>query len=65
MAVTRSTQIHERTKLRYAAIIEKHTLNGVNTITLMKHKHRYVILVKSTSRTDGANTVATVLNAVT
>jgi len=39
-------------------VIEKNTLNGANKIALMKHKHRYVVLVKSTHM-DGANTVAT------
>jgi len=34
------------------AVIENHTLNGANTITLMKRKHRYVAQVKST-RMDG------------
>jgi len=42
---------------RYVAVIEKHTLDGANTINLMKHKHRYVTLVKRT-RTSGAIAVA-------
>jgi len=46
MTVTRNTQIHERTR-RHVAVAEKHTFDGVNAITLMRHKHRYV--VKSTS----------------
>jgi len=25
---------------RYVAVVEKHTLDGANTITLMKHKRR-------------------------
>jgi len=33
---------------RYVAVIEKHTLDGAHTITVMKHNHRYVTLVKST-----------------
>jgi len=24
---------------RYVAVVEKHTIHGANTITLMKHKH--------------------------
>ena len=38
------------------AVIENHTLGGASTITLMKDKHRYVALVKST-RMDRAITV--------
>jgi len=30
------------------AEVEKHTLDGASTITLMKHKHRHVALVKRT-----------------
>jgi len=41
----------------HVAVIKKHTFNSANTITLMKHKHRYVVLEKST-RMDGANTIA-------
>jgi len=26
------------------AVVEKHTLHGAETITLMKHKRRYVVL---------------------
>ena len=36
------------------AVVEKHALDGANTITLMKHKRRDVIRVKST-RMGGAN----------
>ena len=42
---------------RYVEVIEKHALNGVNTVTSMKYKNMYVTLVKST-RMSGANTVA-------
>jgi len=41
----------------FVAVIEKHTLNGANTITLMRRKHRCMTLLKST-RTDGANIIA-------
>jgi len=47
----------------YVTVIEKHTLDGSNTITLMKHKYRYVTLVKST-RMDGVNTAATTFSTV-
>jgi len=30
------------------AVVEKHTLNSTNTITLMKYMRRYVVLVRST-----------------
>jgi len=33
---------------RYVAVAEKYMLNGVNTIILMKHKHRYATLTKNT-----------------
>jgi len=32
----------------YVAVVEKHTIDGASTITLMKHKHIYVVLVKVT-----------------
>jgi len=35
---------------RYVAVVEKHTLDGDNTITLMKHKHADVMQVKVTRR---------------
>jgi len=41
---------------RYVAVVERHALLASSTITLMKHKHIYVILVKVT-RIDGAITV--------
>jgi len=48
---------------RYVAVIEKHTLQGANTITLMKHKQKYVVLANST-RMDGANTAAIMFSIV-
>ena len=36
---------------RYVAAVEKHALDAANTMTLMKHKHRYVRPVKSTRMT--------------
>ena len=41
---------------RYMAVAESHTLDGANTITLIIHNHRWVVLVKSL-RMDGAITV--------
>jgi len=32
----------------YVAVVEKHTLDGANTITLMKQKVSYLSLVKGT-----------------
>jgi len=43
-------------KHRYVAVVEKHAVNGTNTITLMKPNHRYVALAKSTDM-DGVNPV--------
>jgi len=42
-------------------LLEKHTLNGINsnTVAKLKHNHRYVTLVKS-----GAYTVATMFSTV-
>jgi len=56
MAVARNAQVHERTR-RSMTVIEKHKLTGANTVTLMKHKHRYVVLAKNT-RIDDANMAA-------
>jgi len=44
-------------------VIEKHTLDEASTITLMKHKHRYVTLSRNI-RMDGANTVAIMFTTV-
>jgi len=41
---------------RHVADVEKHTFDGANTITLMKHKRMYMELVKGT-RMDGDITV--------
>jgi len=41
----------------YVAVMGKHTLYGANTTAFVKHKHMYVVLVRST-HVDGANTVA-------
>lgn len=47
----------------YAAVIEKHTLDGSNTITFMKHKHRYVTLGMSI-RMEDATAVAIMFSIV-
>jgi len=31
---------------RYVAVVERYTLDGANTIILMKSKHAYLIIVK-------------------
>jgi len=46
-------KVHEA---RFVAVVENHTLDGDKTITLMKHKNIYVIVVKVTCM-DGAITV--------
>jgi len=46
---------------RYVALMEKHAHNVANTITSMKHKHRYVVILKST-QIDGANTAAVIVS---
>jgi len=40
----------------HAFHLEEHTLGGANTITWMKHKRRYALLVKGTCM-DGSITV--------
>jgi len=42
---------------RYMAVVEKHTLVGASTITLMKHKQICIVLAKGTHM-DGAVTLA-------
>jgi len=49
---------------RHVALIEKHKLYGANTVTLKKHKDRYVTLLKSTRR-DGVNMVAMMFSTPT
>jgi len=41
---------------RYGTVVDTHTLDGANTISLKERKHGYEVLVKST-RMDGAITV--------
>ena len=41
---------------RCVAVVEKHTLDGANAITLMEHKHRYMTSVEVTTM-DGVITV--------
>jgi len=48
---------------RSVAVIEKHTFGGANTITLMKHKHRCAVRVKSI-RLYGAYTAAMMFTTV-
>jgi len=45
---------------RHVVVVEKHTTDGTNTITLMKHKHRCVVIAKVTHM-DGAITVVKML----
>ena len=45
---------------RHVAVVEKHTVDGANTITFTKHKHRYVVIAKVTYM-DGAITVVKML----
>jgi len=37
----------------HVGVIEKHTLKSVDMITLMKHKHKYVTLVMSSTCMNG------------
>jgi len=39
MAVTRNTKYVKEYEDDYVAIVERHTLGGTRTITLMEHKH--------------------------
>ena len=42
---------------RYVAVVEKHTIHGANTITLMKHKHTQVVIAKVTHMDDNFTVV--------
>jgi len=48
---------------KYVAVVERYMLDGPNTITLMKHKRRYVKLLKVTLTND-ANMVARMFSTV-
>ena len=58
MALTRNTKIDQRTRalIGLRSDSKNMRIDGTNTITLKRHKYRYVAVAKST-RTDGANTV--------
>jgi len=45
---------------RHVAVVEKHKIDGANIITLIKHRHRYVVIAKVTHM-DGAITVVKML----
>jgi len=48
---------------RYVAAVEKHTLNGASTTTLIKHKHSYAVLEKG-KRMDSALMVLIIRDVV-
>ena len=63
MAATRNIQIQylKKHKGRDVAVKEKHTLNGANTVALMKHKQRYATLQE---HAHGTTTVAIIFSTV-